>query len=119
MGANRMVLIVDDEPHLRLLYEMELKRAGFDTMSAANAKQGLECMSAAHPDLVVLDILMPDMDGVETLQRIRDCDRAIPVVVNTAYGNYRKNYLTWVADAWVTKSSDLTELIHTVQGLLH
>jgi DNA-binding response OmpR family regulator len=115
----KRVLIVDDEPHLRLLYETELRRAGFDTMSAANAEQGLEYVDAMRPDLVVLDIRMPGMDGVEALQRILDRDNTIPVVLNTAYSSYRDNFLTWAADAYVTKSSDVTELVDTVKGLLH
>lgn len=114
----KKVLIVDDEPHLRLLYETELRRAGFETMSAANAEQGIEYVDAMRPDLVVLDIRMPGMDGVEALQRILDRDNTIPVVLNTAYSSYRENFMTWAADAYVTKSSDVTELVQTVKGLL-
>ena len=57
------VLIVDDEPHLRLLYETELRRSGFETMTASNAIQGLEFVETMKPDLVVLDIRMAGMDG--------------------------------------------------------
>ncbi len=114
----KKVLIVDDEPHLRLLYETELRRAGFETMSAANAEQGIEYVDAMRPDLVILDIRMPGMDGVEALQRILDRDNTIPVVLNTAYSSYRENFMTWAADAYVTKSSDVTELVQTVKGLL-
>ncbi len=112
------VLIVDDEPHLRLLYETELRRAGFETMAAGNATQGLEFVETMKPDLVVLDIRMAGMDGIEALQRILERDNTIPVVLNTAFSSYRDNYLTWAADAYVTKSSDVTELVTTVEGLL-
>jgi len=112
------VLIVDDEPHLRLLYETELRRAGFETMTASNATQGLEFVETMKPDLVVLDIRMAGMDGIEALQRILERDNTIPVVLNTAFSSYRDNYLTWAADAYVTKSSDVTELVTTVEGLL-
>jgi DNA-binding response OmpR family regulator len=114
----KKVLIVDDEPHLRLLYETELRRAGFETMTAANAEQGLEYVETMSPDLVVLDIRMAGMDGVEALQRILDRDNSIPVVLNTAYSSYRENFMTLAADAYVTKSSDTTELIETVKELL-
>ncbi len=114
----KKVLIVDDEPHLRLLYETDLRRAGFETMTAANAEQGLEYVETMQPDLVVLDIRMAGMDGVEALQRILDRDNTIPVVLNTAYSSYRENFLTWAADAYVTKSSDTTELVQTVKELL-
>jgi len=113
-----MVLIVDDEPHLRLLYETELRRAGFETLTASNAAQGLEFVQTMKPDLVVLDIRMAGMDGIEALQRILDRDNSIPVVLNTAFSSYRDNYLTWAADAYVTKSADVTELVETVRNVL-
>jgi len=113
------VLIVDDEPHLRLLYETELRRSGFETMTASNAVQGLELVETMKPDLVVLDIRMAGMDGIEALQRILERDNKIPVVLNTAFSSYRDNYLTWAADAYVTKSSDVTELVDTVKNLLN
>lgn len=113
-----MVLIVDDEPHLRLLYETELRRAGFETLTASNAAQGLELVQTMKPDLVVLDIRMAGMDGIEALQRILDRDNSIPVVLNTAFSSYRDNYLTWAADAYVTKSADVTELVETVRNVL-
>lgn len=113
----KKILIVDDEPHLRLLYEAELQRAGFETMTAASAKQCLEYVETMSPDLIILDIRMPDMDGVEALQRILDRDSSIPVVLNTAYSSYRDNFMTWAADAYVVKSSDVGELLETVKRL--
>ncbi len=113
------VLIVDDEPHLRLLYETELRRAGYDTMTAGNAQQGLEFVETMKPDLVVLDIRMAGMDGIDALQHILERDSSIPVVLNTAFSSYRDNYLTWAADAYITKSADVTELLDTVGGLLN
>jgi len=113
------VLIVDDEPHLRLLYETELRRVGYETMTASNAQQGLEFVETMKPDLVILDIRMAGMDGIEALQHILERNNSIPVVLNTAFSSYRDNYLTWAADAYVTKSADVTELLETVDGLLH
>lgn len=113
------ILIVDDEPHLRLLYETELRRAGYETMTAGNAQQGLEFVETMKPDLVILDIRMAGMDGIEALQHILERNSNIPVVLNTAFSSYRDNYLTWAADAYVTKSADVTELLETVDGLLH
>lgn len=112
------ILIVDDEPHLRLLYETELRRAGYETMTASNAEQGLEYVDTMKPDLVILDIRMAGMDGIEALQRILDRDNSIPVILNTAYSSYRENYLTWSADAYLTKTSDVGELLAKVKELL-
>lgn len=112
------VLIVDDEPHLRLLYETELRRAGYETMTASNAVQGLEFVETMKPDLVILDIRMAGMDGIEALQRIIERDNSIPVILNTAFSSYKDNYLTWAADAYVTKSSDVSELLNAVHEVL-
>jgi DNA-binding response OmpR family regulator len=113
----KKVLIVDDEPHLRLLYETELRRAGFETMTAANAEQCLRFVTNMNPDLVVLDIRMPGMDGIDLMQRILDRKNAMPIILNTAYSSYRDNYLTWAADAYLIKSSDASELIQTAREL--
>ena len=112
------VLIVDDEPHLRLLYETELRRAGYETLTAGTALQGLEFVETMSPDLVILDIRMAGMDGIEAMQRILERDNRIPVILNTAFSSYRDNYLTWAADAYITKSADVTELLDTVADLL-
>ncbi len=114
----KKILIVDDEPHLLLLYEIELRRLGYNTLTAANARQCLEHVETMNPDLVILDIRMPGMDGVDALHHILARNPEIPVILNTAYSSCCANYLTWAADACLRKSSDLTELIETVQKLL-
>jgi CheY-like chemotaxis protein len=112
------VLIVDDEAHLRLLYEIEFKRCGFATLSAADGLRCLDNLMAMTIDLIVLDIRMPGMDGIDLLARIRGMDRSIPVIINTAYSGYADNYLTWSANAFLVKSSDPSELIKKACGLL-
>jgi len=114
----KKILIVDDEPHLLLLYEIELRRAGYSTLTAGNAQQCLEYVETMNPDLVILDVRMPGMDGVDALHHILTRNAEIPVILNTAYSSCCANYLTWAADACLRKSSDLTELIETVKRLL-
>lgn len=114
----KKILIVDDEPHLRLLYEIELRRLGYSTLTAENSNQCLEYVETMNPDLVILDIRMPGMDGVDTLHHILARNAGIPVILNTAYSSCCANYLTWAADACLRKSSDLTELVETVKKLL-
>jgi len=92
--------------------------AGLETMTASNAEQALEYVETMKPDLVVLDIRMAGMDGIEALQRILDMDNTIPVILNTAYSSYKENFLTWSADAYITKSSDVSELLAKVKELL-
>ena len=114
MKKKPTILIVEDEPHQRLLYEDELRRRGFDTLTAADGERCLENLLAMDIDLIVLDIRLPGMDGIDLLSRIRGHDRTIPIVINTAYSGYAENYLTWPADAFVVKSSDLTQLVDKV-----
>ncbi len=87
-------------------------------MSAANGKECQEYVATMSPDLVVLDIRMPGMDGVEVLQWINDNHPGLPVVINTAFNSYKSNYMTWIADAFLTKTADVSVLVHCVRDLL-
>lgn len=112
------ILIVDDESNIRLLYESELREEGYDVEVAANGREALERFALGHPDLVVLDIRMPGMDGIEALGRLLAEDRKVPVILNSAYASHKDNFLSWSADAYLVKSSDLTELKQTIKSLL-
>ena len=71
------------------------------------------------PDVVVLDIRMPGMDGIEAMGNILSRDHKLPIILNTAYNCYRNNFMSWSADAYVVKSSDLTELKEEIKKLVH
>jgi CheY-like chemotaxis protein len=114
----KRILVVDDEANIRLLYERELREDGYDVELAADAREALDRFEADRPDLVVLDIRMPGMDGLEALGRLLAEDRKVPVILNSAYSSYKDNFLSWSADAYVVKSSDLTELKRTIKSLL-
>jgi DNA-binding response OmpR family regulator len=108
---------VEDEPHLRLLYENELRHYGYNTLAARDGNQCLEYLLAMEIDLIVLDVRLPGMDGIDLLYRLRGQERKVPIIINTAYSSYANNYLTWAADAFVVKSADLTELVDKVRQL--
>jgi len=112
------ILVVDDEKNIRALYEKELEDEGYQVELASNAAQALESFKADRPDLVVLDIRMPGMDGLEALGKLLSEDRKVPVILNSAYSSYKDNFLSWAADAYVVKSSDLDELKRTIRELL-
>jgi DNA-binding response OmpR family regulator len=114
----KKILVVDDEEHQRRLYTQEFEADGYEVVQAENGRVALEKAASEKPDIVVLDICMPGMDGIEALGRILSGDYRIPVVLNTAYGGYRKNFMSWAADAYVVKSADLTELKATVRDIL-
>ncbi len=112
------VLVVEDEESLRSLYKEELEEEGYEVLTACNGKEALSHFIHGKPDLVVLDIVMPVMDGMEALGQILQKDRRIPVVLHTSHPKYRQDFMSWAADAYMMKSSDLGELKQTIRGLL-
>lgn len=112
------ILCVDDDLNLLLLYQEELSEEGYEVVVARNGKETLAKYDQESPDLVVLDIRMPVMDGLETLNDLLGRNRQIPVILNTAYSMYRDNFMTWGAEAYVLKSSDLTELKEKIREAL-
>ena len=112
------LLVVDDDPSLNELYRLELEDEGYRVLTAVNGQEALDRLRAEPADLVVLDIRMEGMDGLETLAEIFKVRRELPVVINTAYSNFKTDFGTWSADAYVVKSSDLTELKTRVREVL-
>ena len=104
------LLVVDDDVNQGILYEQELEDEGYDVDVANSGVQAIALLNSTQYDLVVLDIGMPDMDGLETLGRMLSMDNKLPVILNTAYPSYKDNFMSWAADAYVVKSSDLNEL---------
>jgi DNA-binding response OmpR family regulator len=112
------LLVVDDDKNLRLLYEQELSDEGHEVTLAGSGPEALEYLKASRPDLIILDISMPGMDGIEALGKILAKDKSMPVILNTAYSTYKDNFMTWSADAYVVKSGDLTELKAKIKDVL-
>ena len=104
------LLIVEDEANQRTLYKAELSEEGYQVVLACNGKEALEEMEKALPDLIVLDIRMPVMDGMEALGKIIDKKKNIPVILHSAYASYKDDFMSWAADDYVVKSSNLAEL---------
>ena len=112
------ILLVENEKGQQLLYEQELREEGYLVLCANNGKEALRCMEESPCDLVVLDIVMPEMDGIETLGKIISRYKKTPVILHTAYPYYYSDFTTWLADAFVVKSSDLSILKKTVKESL-
>lgn len=112
------LLVVDDDKNQGLLYKIDLEDDGHEVTLASSGPEGLDAIKASRPDLIVLDISMPGMDGIETLGKILAQDRTLPVILNTAYSNYKNNFMTWSADGYVVKSGDTTELKNKIRDVL-
>ncbi len=116
---KKRVLVVDDEEGIRFLYKEELEEEGFEVVLASNGEEALEKLDAdSGIDLVLLDIKMPGKDGVEVLRRIKEKNKDMPVILSTAYPHYKHEFGTWACDAYVVKSSDLTELKEIIRDVL-
>ncbi|MBD0338406.1 MAG: response regulator transcription factor [Thermoleophilia bacterium] len=117
--SEATVLIVDDEADVRGLLREILTRAGYEVLEAADGQEGLRTFYAERPDLVVLDVSMPVMDGWDTLERIRELSE-VPVIMLTARGEelQRVRGLAAGADDYVTKPFGRQELVARVQALL-
>lgn len=114
----KTVLVADDETSIRKLYQRELQREGYNVVFASNGQDAIKKARETSPDLVIMDIRMPGMNGIEAMGRILEENNEIPVVINTAYSSYKDSFLSWSADAYITKSSDLTELKDTIRHIL-
>ena len=112
------VLCVDDDLSLLRLYQEELTEDGYKVILAKDGREALKKFEKESPNVVVMDIRMPVMDGIETLTAMLGKDRQVPVILNTAYPQYRENFMTWGAEAYVIKSSDLTELKQKIREVL-
>lgn len=114
----KTILIVEDDPNQCLLYESELASEGYDIVTAKDGREAIEIVKQNRPDLVVMDISMPGMDGIEAMSRMLAQDHKLPVILNSAYATYKDNFRAWSADAYVVKSSDLGELKDTIRSVL-
>jgi len=116
------ILVVDDEPDARELIEVNLKGAGFDVLSAASGRQALEKARAALPALVLLDVMLPEVDGLEVCKSLRRDARTafIPIIMLTARAGEidRVLGLELGADDYITKPFSPRELILRVKNLL-
>jgi DNA-binding response OmpR family regulator len=87
VGSRGRILIVDDEPNIRLLFRAALESAGYEVEEAADGDEGLASLSRYLIDLILLDLHMPNLGGMEVLRRIRDEVFQVPVVIVTAHGS--------------------------------
>ena len=112
------LLIVDDEKNILRLYQREFAEEGYEVLTASSGKEALERLKVRSVDLVILDIFMPGMDGLETLKQIMETTSNPPIILNSAYTYFKDDFLTWAAKAYVVKSSDVSELKAKVREVL-
>ncbi|MCC3267659.1 response regulator transcription factor [Arthrobacter gengyunqii] len=119
-GPEARLLVVDDEPNIRELLSTSLRFAGFDVVAAANGREALAAVEEHAPDLAVLDVMLPDMDGFTLTRRLRAAGRHFPVVFLTARDDTEDKVtgLTVGGDDYVTKPFSLDEVVARIRAVL-
>lgn len=117
-GAS--LLVVDDEPNIRELLSASLKFAGFQVATAANGRDAVAQAETVRPDLIVLDVMLPDLNGFEVTKRLRDRGMRVPVVFLTAKDDVQDRVagLTIGGDDYVTKPFSLEEVVARIRAVL-
>lgn len=114
----KKILLVDDEESIQIVYREEFEDEGYQVISALDGITGLEKFNEETPDLVILDIQMPGMNGVEVLRQMKMLNASVPVILSSAYQEFKRDLGTWASDKYVVKSGNLDELKKTVRKLL-
>jgi two-component system, OmpR family, response regulator len=119
-GPAAKVLVVDDEASIRALLAATLRLTGFEVRVAEGGREALAAVAEYDPDLVVLDVMMPDVDGFEVAQRLRSAGRPVPVLFLTARDSVedRISGLTVGGDDYVTKPFSLEEVVLRIRAIL-
>lgn len=114
----KKLLLVDDEESIQIVYREEFEDEGYQVISALDGTTGLEKFKEEKPDLVILDIQMPGINGVEVLRQMKMLRPTVPVILSSAYQEFKRDLGTWASDEYVVKSGNLDELKKAVRTLL-
>lgn len=118
----KRILAVDDEKHILRLVQINLEKAGYEVTTASNGREAIDAVRNQRPDLVVMDVMMPEMDGLEALQILKNDDStaSIPVVMLTAKAQDADVFQGWQsgADLYLTKPFNPMELLTFVKRIL-
>ncbi|MDA8162816.1 MAG: response regulator [Desulfobacteraceae bacterium] len=112
---KKKILVVDDEESIQLLYKDALEEDGYDIQSAMNGDEALRLFDGYRPDLVILDINMPGMDGIEVLRQMKQKRPDTPVILSSAYPEYKQDLASWASDDYIVKSFNLDDLKESVK----
>ena len=111
------VLVIDDEIHVRKLYEDLMTREGFQVQSAADVESALKAINKEQFDIIILDIELEKESGMNALKDFKSLNPNLPIILNSAYSIYMSDFHSWMADAYIIKSSDIRPLIDKIREL--
>ncbi len=113
------VLIIEDDWTQRVLYELEISEMGYEVILAKDGLDAAEKFCRYRPDLVLLDLRLPDKEGLDVLRKLFNANPTVPVIIHSAYSDYKDNPICCRATAYIIKSSDLTELKNALMQALN
>ena len=115
----KTLLVVDDEKNIRELYKETFEKDNYKVLLAETGNEGLDLAAQNKIDLIILDIRLPDMNGMEVLERLSAGGKEVPpVILNSAYPGYEHDSSVWLAEKYLIKSGDLEELKKTVKTVI-
>lgn len=119
---TRNILLVDDEPNILIALDFLLRQAGFNVQQANDGQQALEKLAHFHPDIIILDVMMPELNGFETAARIRQMEDFddVKIIFLTAKGTTADRHTGYAVggEIYITKPFDNDDLVQTVQELI-
>jgi CheY-like chemotaxis protein len=115
----KTILVVDDEQSIRFLYNEELEEDGYQVSVATTGEEALKMLHKQIPDLIILDIKMPGMNWIEVMRKVKNEKGDIPIILCSAYGQYKQGFRVWASDAYVVKSADLRDLRLTIKEIFN
>jgi two-component system response regulator (stage 0 sporulation protein F) len=116
---TRTILLVDVHEAFLTMLTKEFKEEGYQILTAQSGLEALRVLKG-NPDvnLVITDLHLHEMDGAELLRQIKERWPKLPVIIHTAYTQYKENFLTWAADDYIVKSLDFSDLNNSVKKLI-
>jgi DNA-binding response OmpR family regulator len=118
INKKKKILVIDDDYSFRSLLKLELEEQGYEILLAAGPSQADKILSEVTPDLITLDIKMPHVDGITYLYKIRERYSSTPIILLSAYSEFKNRFDTWACDEYLVKSSDQNELKETIRRML-
>ncbi len=112
------LLVIDDEDHIRKLYKDYFSRDGYHVVAVATGDEALQAAGKEDFDLAILDIELEETSGLEVLKLFKENHPNLPIILNSAYSTYKSDFHTWIADAYIVKSSDLQPLKNKVKEMV-
>lgn len=118
---NKLVLVVDDEERIARFIRVSLSLSGYDVVTAGSGEDALELLKSIKPDIVLLDVFMPDIDGFAVLQHIRACKKCgrVPVIIFSARNSLAEKAMSLGANDFMTKPFRPDELAMRIAGILN